>query len=63
MTRKSFFELLRLNSLSEVKKELLLHGKSPKPVCPIFFFKDENGNAKQQNDEQIDQDFKENEKS
>lgn len=51
MARKSIFELLSLNRLSEVKNELLLHGKGPKPVCPIFFFKDEKENPKQRNDE------------
>lgn len=51
MGRKSIFELLSLNRLAEVKNELLLHGKSPKPICPIFFLKDENQNPKQQNGE------------
>ena len=51
MARKSIFELLSLNRLAEVKKELILNGKGPKPVCPIFFFKDEKENAKEQNGE------------
>lgn len=35
--RSEFFELLLLNSKSELKNWLLDKGKKPKSICPIVF--------------------------
>ena len=48
MGKKSFFELLKLNRLAEVKNQLLLRGKSPKAVCPILFLDDESVEQKKE---------------
>jgi hypothetical protein len=38
-----FFDLLLLNDEKELEKFLLSKGKVGKPICPIMFIKNENG--------------------
>lgn len=47
MKQESFFDLLKIGDMEKVKEELIKRGKSPKPTCPIFFFKDDEEKDKE----------------
>lgn len=44
-----FFELLILNNQEKLKEFLNSYGKSPKPICPIMFIKDEESKEEEDN--------------
>ena len=50
MDKKSFFDLLLAGDMVKVRDKLIVKGKNPKPICPIFFFKDKEEDNDSNND-------------